>query len=197
MEIKSERLTLKPLSLKELETYMASREEFEKKAGLNLSGIKLDGDCCDELRDIIDLNPGVWKSNDYLSYTLWLLIDSKLKSIVGQFWFNGKPSENGELEMFFSIEKPFRKKGYATEAVKALLEWVKGSKLFRVLLVEAFDHNLAAMNSLKKLGFRKIEPDLDDFISYSDEDEEVAISTKYYIVAYAKEDEEGDFDFEV
>lgn len=197
MEIKSERLTLKPLSLKELETYMASREKFETNSNLRVSGVQLEGECCDELREIIESNPGVWSSNDYFSYTLWLLIDPKLKSIVGQFWFNGKPTENGELEMFFSIEKPFRKKGYATEAVKALLEWVKGSKMFRILLVEAFDHNLAAMNSLKKLGFRKIEPDTDSFLSFSDEDEELPISTKYYFVAYPKEDGLGDLDFEV
>lgn len=95
MEIKSERLTLKPLSLNELETYMASREEFEKKYSLNVSGVLLEGECCEELREIIESNPRVWNSNDYLSYTLWLLIDRKLKSIVGQFWFNGKPSENG------------------------------------------------------------------------------------------------------
>ena len=197
MEIKCERLTLKPLSLKELETYMASREKFEESSNLNVSGVKLEGECCEELLEIIESNPGVWSSNDYLSYTLWLLIDTKLKSIVGQFWFNGKPTENGELEMFFSIEKPFRKKGYATEAVKALLEWVKGSQMFRVLLVEAFDHNLAAINSLKKLGFRKIEPDTDSFLSFSDEDEELPISTNYFLVAYAKDLKSEELDFEV
>lgn len=199
MEIFSQRLLLKPLNKKELELYIDSREGFERDKNLKVSGVTLNEDCCEELREIISSNPSVWACSDgYLLNTLWLLIDRELKSIIGQFWFNGKPNTNGEVEMFFSIEKAYRKQGYSIESVSKLIEWAKEHKPFRVLSVEVSDHNNAALASLKKLGFKKFDNDpetsklLDDLESTA----ESPSFSKYYFVVYSNEIEDIS-DFEV
>jgi RimJ/RimL family protein N-acetyltransferase len=187
MIIESARIDIKPLNKAELELYIKSRSEFERQTLLNASGIVVANECCEELQEIIDNNPAIWnnKRKDYLLFTLWLLIDREARTIVGQFWFGGKPSPQGEVEIFFSIEKPHRGKGYASESVQALLSWVKQSKIFRILFVEVYGDNAAALASLKKLGFRRVP---------SDDDEN---TSKYYMVVYHNDNETELFDFEV
>ncbi len=198
MEINTQRLLLKPLNKKELELYIDSRERFEKEKNLKVSGVILNEDCCEELREIISSNPNVWaKSDDFLLHTLWLLIDRESKSIIGHFWFNGKPNTNGEVEMFFSIEKAYRKKGYSTESVSKLIEWAKEHKPFRVLSVEVSDHNNAALASLKRLGFKKFDYDSETALLLDELDSasESPSFSKYYMVVYsAKIDDVSDFE---
>jgi RimJ/RimL family protein N-acetyltransferase len=187
MIIESSRIDIKPLNRSELELYIKSRSEFERQTLLNASGVVLANECCEELKDLIAINPGVWSSKrkDYLLFTLWLLIDRETRNIVGQFWFSGKPGPDGEVEIYFSIEKLHRRKGYASESVQALLNWVKQSKLFRILFVEVYGDNAAALASLKKLGFRRVTTDDD------------TNSSKYYLVVYHNIKETESFDFEV
>jgi RimJ/RimL family protein N-acetyltransferase len=132
--------------------------------------------------------PSNWSTNksDYLFYTLWVMIERDLNRIIGLFTFNGKPNFNGEVEVFFSIEKTFRKKGYATEVMTKILGWGAQSKLFKYILIEADFRNKAAMASLKKLGFQRVLPDID---------EEEDRSTKFYKrVENFQEEEVLDFD---
>ncbi len=199
MEIISQRLLLKPLNKEELELYIGSREGFEREKNLKVSGVILNEDCCEELREIISSNPNVWaKSDDFLLYTLWLLINRESKSIIGQFWFNGKPNTNGEVEMFFSIEKAYRKQGYSTESVSKLIEWAKEHKPFRVLSVEVSDHNKAALASLGRLGFKKIDNESETpmMIDELDSKGEPPSFSKYYCVVYNQATENVS-DFEV
>jgi len=187
MILQSPRIEIKPLPLSDLKILIGSREALEKHANLTISGVELSENYRDELRELIEQYPDVWdvKRNDYLFYTLWLMVERETKTIVGQFTFNGKPNPEGEVEIFFSIESPYRRKGYATEVMESILCWGNKTELFRVVLIEAFEDNRAAMASLKKLGFRKVEVD---------EDQEK--SSKYFKVVCPKsiDCEELDFD---
>ena len=115
------------------------------------------------------------------------MVERETKTIIGQFTFNGLPGENGEVEVFFSIENPHRQKGFATEVMEKILAWGTVSKLFKVVLIEADFDNKAAMASLKKLGFKRAEVD--------DEEEELK-STKFYKVICPKEIDESELDFD-
>lgn len=186
MILRSPRVDIKPLPLTDLKILIRSRAAYEKHAGLKISGEELPENYRDELTELVEQRPEVWdpKKNEYLFFTLWLMIERESKSIVGQFTFNGKPNANGEVEIFFSIEKPFRRKGYATEVMEKILCWGNKSELFRVVLIEAFEENKAAMASLNKLGFKK----------FAIGEEE--ISSKYFKVVCTKsiDCEELDFD---
>jgi ribosomal-protein-alanine N-acetyltransferase len=173
MKLKSSRVDIVPLNLDELKMYIRSREEYEKKSNLAVSGINLAEAYCEELTEITQRDPSAWsnKNKDYLFYTLWVMIERQAQAIIGQFTFNGKPNVNGEVEVFFSIEPTFQRKGYATEVMQTVLEWGRKSELFKIVLIEADFDNRAAMASLNKLGFRRV---------YTDEEEEEAPSTKYF-----------------
>lgn len=187
MILHSPRIDIKPLPLKDLQALVRSRKAFEEKANLTVTGVELPENYRDELTETIEQNPQVWdtKHTDYLFYTIWLMIEKESKTIIGQFTFNGKPNHNGEVEIFFSIESPYRRKGYATEVMETILCWGNKTQLFRVVLIEAFEENKAAMASLTKLGFRKVEVD-----------NEIELSSKYFKVVCPKGIDCEDLDFD-
>jgi [ribosomal protein S5]-alanine N-acetyltransferase len=188
MKLKSKRIDIVPLNFDELKLFVKSREEYEKKHNLVISGVQLNQDYCEELLETTEQNQSVWsnKNDNYLFCTIWVLIERNQKVIVGQFTFNGKPNPLGEVEVFFSIENPYRKNGYATEVMETILAWGGQSELFKIVLIEADFDNRAAMASLKKLGFRRV---------YSDEEENETPSTKFFKkVSQSKLTENLDFD---
>lgn len=188
MKLQSSRIDITPLSLDELKEYVKSRANFEKMKGYTISGESLPEAYCEEITEMVSRMPSNWlvNSNDYLFYTLWIMLERSANRIIGLFTFNGKPNSNGEVEVFFSIEKSFRKKGYATEVMTEILSWGSKSKLFKYVLIEADFRNKAAMASLKKLGFQRVPTDIED-----EEDH----STKFYKkVENYQEEEVLDFD---
>ena len=187
MILQSNRTEIKPLSLNELNLFIKSRTDFEQRFNLSPSHSCLANDYCEEIIETIERNQQVWRSNstDYLFFILWLIIDKKTKTIVGQFTFNGLPNSSGEVEIFFSIDKNFRKQGFATEATETILRWAAEKKMFKIVLVEAFRENKAALASLKKLGFRRVESDVND-----------PSSSKHYKVVSPRNLENEEFDFD-
>ncbi|PKP38242.1 MAG: hypothetical protein CVT98_05265, partial [Bacteroidetes bacterium HGW-Bacteroidetes-15] len=123
MKLKSSRIDILPLNLEELEVFVKSRDDFEKKKGLTISGKILSEAYCEEITEMVTRIPLNWstKNNDYLFYTLWVMVERSLQRIIGLFTFNGKPNSNGEVEVFFSIEESYRRHGYATEVMVEIL----------------------------------------------------------------------------
>lgn len=188
MMLASRNIDIVPLRIDDLKQYIKSRAQFENKYNLKPSGLELNEAYKEELSEAVERTPGVWhnKKNDYLFHTLWVFIHRKQKVIIGQFIFNGKPNRHGEVEIFFSIEKPFRRNGYATEVIQAIIDWASQDNVFKILLVEADLKNKAAMASLKKVGFRKVDQ--------PDDDNEMEITTYYKMVKSQPAVEELDFD---
>ncbi|HOP04724.1 MAG TPA: GNAT family N-acetyltransferase [Tenuifilaceae bacterium] len=187
MILQSSRTEIKPLSLSELNLFVKSRTDYEEQYNLSPSNCCLANDYCEEIIENIEKNKHIWQnhSNDYLFFTLWIIVEKKSKTIIGQFTFNGLPNTSGEVEIFFSIDKNFRKQGFGTEATEAILKWAKENKMFKVVLVEAFRENEAALASLKKLGFHKVSTDEND-----------PPSSKYYRIVCPKDIETEDLDFD-
>ncbi len=185
MKLSSKRVDITPLNLEEMKIFIKSRGEYERHANLKVTGVEVDELYCEEIKELMEREPGAWtsKNKEYIFHTLWLVIDKTIQTIIGQFYINGRPDENGDVEIFFSIETPFRQKGYATEVMLEILKWGYKTKLFRKVLIEADEHNKAAMASLNKLGFKKIP-----------EDEDGNQSTKFYKIVYTKEPCVDDFE---
>jgi RimJ/RimL family protein N-acetyltransferase len=192
MKLKSQRTEIIPLTPNELKIFVKSRSNFEIHSKLKVSKVELTDTYREEILEMIEKDPTIWqrKGTDYLFYTLWIIVEQKSKTIIGLFTFNGKPNIDGEVEVFFSIESPYRRKGFATEAMETILCWGNKTELFRIVIVEAFENNKAAMASLRKLGFKKVV--LDEI-----EDEEIENSTKYYKVVCPKSIECEELDFDI
>jgi ribosomal-protein-alanine N-acetyltransferase len=178
MKLESKRLEIIPLNLHEMRIFIKSRSDYEKHANLTVTGVEVPEFYREEINEAMQQEPEWWasKSKEYLFHTFWLIILKESKTIMGQFEFDGHPNPQGEVEIFFMVEEPHRRKGIATEAMVEILKWGCRTKLFRKVFIEADFRNKAAMASLLKLGFKK-QP--------NDEDENP--STKFYKTIYSDE----------
>ncbi len=72
--------------------------------------------------------------------------------VVGDAGFKGAP-KNGEVEVGYGIEEPFRGKGFAEEAVRALIGWAFSQNGVDLVSAETAPENAASQHILHKLGF--------------------------------------------
>lgn len=87
-----------------------------------------------------------------LFYTAWEIREKK-GGPVGDAGFKGAPA-CGEVEIGYGIDPAFRSQGYATEAVRALVDWAFGQEGVYYVMAEREKDNLASARVLEKLAFR-------------------------------------------
>jgi len=61
---------------------------------------------------------------NYLWLTNWAVALKEENRIIGFIMIKGYPNENGEVIVGYGIEEKYRKRRYATEALKGLTEWI-------------------------------------------------------------------------
>jgi RimJ/RimL family protein N-acetyltransferase len=77
--------------------------------------------------------------------------------LVGAGGFTGPP-EDGRVEIGYHVQAGHRRRGYAAEAVQALLEWAFGHPEVEEVMAEAAADNGASIGLLEKLGFSRVGP---------------------------------------
>jgi RimJ/RimL family protein N-acetyltransferase len=78
-----------------------------------------------------------------------------VRRVVGSVGFHGAPSDDGQVEIGYHVEPAYRRRGFATEAVRALVEWAvteRGVRRFRASVAPSNAPSLAIMS---RLGFRR------------------------------------------
>lgn len=93
-------------------------------------------------------------------WSLWYLISTETKRAVaaGIAGFKGKPTEDGTVEVGYSVLGAFQRRGYATEAVGALVEWAFRQDAVRRVVAETFPHLTASIRVMEKNGFHLLGP---------------------------------------
>ena len=84
-------------------------------------------------------------------YAVWL-IGRKNGGRIGELCFKGL-SPDGTAEIGYGLLPEFRGKGYATEAVKAVVEWALGQPGVTAIEAETDAENTASQRVLAKAGF--------------------------------------------
>ena len=77
---------------------------------------------------------------------------------VGVASFKGPPNETGTVDIGCSILEPFQGRGYATEAVDALVTRAFTHSEVATILAETYPHLTGSIRVLEKNGFQKIGP---------------------------------------
>ncbi|WP_060205598.1 GNAT family N-acetyltransferase [Sporosarcina koreensis] len=90
-----------------------------------------------------------------LGWGVWFVMDKETNSIVGDIGFKGKPSSDLTVEIGYGIISAAQKKGYATEAVGALIEWAFATGKVKKIIAECLHDNLASIKVLERLGMKK------------------------------------------
>lgn len=118
--------------------------------------------------DIKEILPFLLKSlsptSDPDGFGAWLFIDKMDDSIIGDGGFKGAPNDKGSIDIGYNIVKSKRRKGYAFEAVSALIKWGLSHPDVQQITADCLIENTPSINLLKKLGM--MEASKDDEVVY-------------------------------
>jgi ribosomal-protein-alanine N-acetyltransferase len=73
--------------------------------------------------------------------------------LIGNGGFKGPPDAEGTVEIGYSLLPQFRDRGYATEAVRALVAWASEDPRVKRVIAETARDNAASIRILDKAGF--------------------------------------------
>lgn len=131
----------------------------------------------DELYSFIPPKPG---------FTSWIFIEKSTNQVIGDGGYKGNPNQNGEVEIGYEIIESQRRKGYATEAINALIDWAITKPEVKCITAKCHENNTPSQNLLQKLQFAWInkEDEMDIYHLYIDE-HPLFKAAKYIIIGIA------------
>ena len=83
------------------------------------------------------------------------------RDMIGSAGFHGKPGTNARqegdaVELGYSIFEPFRRQGYATETVRALIRWANEERGIERFIASVAPDNAPSLAIVRKLGFAQV-----------------------------------------
>jgi len=112
----TERLELKPLTSRAAAALPENQEEASRILGAAFPA----GWPQPDLLDILALRAP--SSPEAERFGVWVMIERGSGSVVGDIGFKGPPDEAGRIEMGYSVIPDRRRRGYAKEAARALVD---------------------------------------------------------------------------
>ena len=91
-----------------------------------------------------------------VGWMIWyfVLVDGDARTAIGNGGFKGEPRD-GTVEIGYSIIPQFQRRGYATEAAQALVDWAFGHYDVARVVADTLPDSAASQALLGKLGFRR------------------------------------------
>lgn len=174
----TERLELVPLTLDEFALYLSDGVAFAEAVRLVEPPRELDAETSAALNWLFE-NALALDAASLCWATLWAPILRSENRVVGGFCFKGPPRTlfdflktapvfnvddatvravstlNAVAELGYVVDKAFRGRGLATEAVGALVDWGRDRADVGVFVAETLTANLPSRRVLEKNGFRR------------------------------------------
>ena len=135
VEIKTKRLTLRPMSDGAIEALMERTDSDELRSAY---GEMLDG--CRR-----DPENRIW-------YAPWEMVRNDDGESIGDVDFKG-PAKNHAVEIGYGVQPEYEGRGYTTEAVQAMTQWAFQQKDVVFVEAETDPDNKASQRILEKCGF--------------------------------------------
>ena len=145
------RLLLAPMTSVELRLYADDPAALARRFGLSVCGEQPDffKPILRKQADRIDEHP-----ESIFWLTFWLMIDDARQAVVGSIDTKDVPDASGTVEIGYGVDEPFRGLGYATEAVRLMVERAFATGEVKRVVAETEDGNPASDRVLAKAGFR-------------------------------------------
>ena len=83
------------------------------------------------------------------------MIERESGSVVGDVGFLGPPDESGSVELGYSVVPDRRRRGYASEAARALVDWALDQPGVEVVVASPESGNVASVRTLERVGFQR------------------------------------------
>lgn len=149
-KITTERLYLLPFTIQIAKEVLDKQFTSLSKLGLNLADGWPDEEFMECLPRIIDKLEQVPAPSGFES---WMIIDKDRKTLVGDVGFKGAPDAAGLVDLGYAITASERRKGYAVEAVEALIKWAFKQPEVKMITAKCKHVNAASTKTLMHLGF--------------------------------------------
>ena len=95
----------------------------------------------------------------------WLvraMIASTPRRVVGCVGFHAPPDDDGRVEIGYDIVVSERRKGYAREGIRALLDWAWATGRVRTCVASVSPHNAPSLALIHSFGFRYVGEQMDE-----------------------------------
>lgn len=153
--IETERLLLQPLTYEQLVKYAKCDNSLETELGLKESSRTISVELAEALAQVI--LPNVADTNkNYLYSTIWTAISKAENEMVGDLCIYGEMNADGEIEIGYGTYDEFQKKGFMTEIVKGIIDWVSTQVSVKSIIASTDKSNVASFTVLEKNNFVKI-----------------------------------------
>jgi RimJ/RimL family protein N-acetyltransferase len=151
-QIQTERLILFPCPLSVADALVRDRREAERLLGLGIPADWPDA----ELVEFLPLYAGYLRKHpEALGYGVWLVVERETRTVVGSAGFRGLPKGEGEVEIGYGVHADSRHRGYATEAVRALIGWALAQSGVTRITAHCDPSNVASLRVVAKAGMRE------------------------------------------
>lgn len=105
--------------------------------------------------DDLERMEGLLHDERNAGWTLYYMIRrTPERAAVGVVGFNGRPKLEGTVEIGYGVIPAYRRRGFATEAVAALLDFAYQDPSVSAVVAETFPHLPASIGVLLRTGFR-------------------------------------------
>jgi len=153
--LENKRLKLIPLDDYNLRLLVKDRRKMEKNLGVKITDTELEEPVKEAMKT--SLKMVLENKKDYLWFTSWEIVLKKENRIIGGLCFKGCPDEKGRVEIAYGMQDKYRCKGYATEAVKELINWAFIQEKVLSVIAETERDNLPSHRVLEKVEMEKYE----------------------------------------
>lgn len=154
--IETERLIIKALNYGQLIKYIRLDNSLEKELNLFPSARTISSELSEALEQTILPNVADTTRN-YLYSTIWTLISKSDNKMVGDLCFVGEPNSEGEVEIGYGVYEEFRKRGFMTEAVRAMIRWAEKQPDIKVITASTKKTNPDSSAILERNNFINCE----------------------------------------
>lgn len=159
--IHTDRLDLVPMTPPFLDAILAgNRAGAEAIAGFDLP----DGWPDERDRRLLRLRRGQMRRDP--GCLPWLIramvLPGERGAMIGHIGFHGPPETIGRAEMGYSVMPDRRRRGYASEAARALMDWAGREHRVKSFFVSISPDNRASLAMAEKLGFKQVGEQIDE-----------------------------------
>jgi ribosomal-protein-alanine N-acetyltransferase len=88
-------------------------------------------------------------------FGIWVMMERESGSVVGDIGFHGPPDDTGTVEVGYAVVPGRRRRGYATEAAGALVEWALSQPSVGGIVATCDAENAPSIRTLERAGFRR------------------------------------------